>query len=286
MRAKLKPVITSKSQSILVKNDKMRRFYAPLHYHPEYEIIYIKKSFGMRVVGNNIDNYYPGEVIILGPGLPHYHEVGTINTDDDTPIETIAVLFPESIFEANSQFPEFLTVNRLLNKIKYGIELNEHTKEDVQTILEKMTLEPSLTNLLSIYSIIDVLSRTNSSFTQLSTQHYDNKRLHNAKMKYVQNYLKEHYLENVRLKEVSELIGLSKTAFCNYFKSQTGHTYTYYLNLLRISKACELLVSSTKNVSQIAFEVGYENLGYFNRKFLEIKGKTPKAFRKSISIFE
>lgn len=44
MKAKLKPPIKSLDQSILVKNEQITRFYAPHHYHSDYEIIYIKKK--------------------------------------------------------------------------------------------------------------------------------------------------------------------------------------------------------------------------------------------------
>jgi len=286
MCTKLKPPIKALNQSILVKNDRMNAFYAPHHYHSDYEIIYIKKSFGIRIIGNNIDNYKAGEVLILGPGLPHYHIVGDNNNNDYNEyfIETIAVLFPESIFEANTKFPEFAQLQNIFEQIKYGIELFDDTKKQVQQILEQLTITPSTTNFIALFKILEIIASENSSFKPLSTVKFDNKKLYNKKTKHILDYVADNYQESISTNSVAKHAKLSKTTFCNLFKSQTGYTFSHYLNMLRISKACELLAISDKNISEIAFEVGYENLAYFNRKFKEIKNNSPKAFRSNLII--
>jgi len=280
MRAKLKPVITNINQSILVKNDRLKSFYAPHHYHPEYEIIYIKKSCGIRIVGNNIDNYQTGEVIVLGPGLPHYHVVSNVTEkDNDTPIETIAVLFPETIITSNIVFQEFGHIKGILDSVNYGIELTGSTRKAVQDVLENMSVTPSFNNLLLLLKTLDIIANKHSSYRLLSTVKYHNKKIYSQKTQLVLNYLSDHYLENIHIKDIAQQFGLSKTGFCNFFKAQTGITFTNYLNTLRISKACELLMITDKNITEIAYEIGYENLAYFNRRFKYIKGTTPTAFR-------
>lgn len=278
MRAKLKPPIKSIDQSILVKNDKMTSFYAPHHYHSDYEIIYIKKSFGIRIIGNNIDNYQAGEVVILGPGLPHYHVEG----EAEKHIETIAVLFPQSIIESNKEFPEFAQINHALEKLKYGIKLRSQTKTYVQNILEQMSITPTAKNFFLLFSILEAITEPEATFYTLSTVQYDNKKTYNKKTKHILEYIADNYLTTINIEHVAQQAGLSKAGFCNFFKSQTGYTFSHYINLLRISKACELLATTQRNVAEIAFEVAYENLAYFNRKFKEIKGNTPKEFRKNI----
>ena len=283
MQARLKPVIKDIDQSILVKNDKLKTFYAPHHYHPDYEIIYIKKSCGIRIVGNNIDNYQAGEVIILGPGLPHYHLVSNVTEEDeDTPIETIAVLFPESIITSNIVFQEFAHIKSILEPANFGIELTRHTRKGVQELLKDMTVSPSFNNFILLFKILGIIAKKNSSYRLLSTVKYQNKKIYNQKTKLALKYLSDHYLENLKIKDIALHIGLSKTGFCNFFKAQTGFTFTNYLNALRISKACELLMITDKNITEIAFEIGYENLAYFNRRFKDIKGTTPRAFRAKL----
>jgi AraC-like DNA-binding protein len=280
MRAKLKPVLRNVDQSILVKNDKLKTFYAPHHYHPEYEIIYIKKSQGIRIVGNHIDNYKAGEIIILGPGLPHYHVLGMINDHDDNPIETIAVLFPESILTANMDMPEFAPIKRILSPLKFGIELTGSTLTTVQAVLEKMTIAPRFNNFVYLLHIFGIIAEQDSTFQRLSTVEYQNKKTYNDKTKHILDYLAGHYLEPLTIDGMAQLSGLSKTGFCNFFKTQTGITFSFYLNSLRIAKACELLITTPMNISQIAYETGFQNLAYFNRRFKQIRGTSPSDYRK------
>lgn len=282
MDAKEKAPVKSIDQSILVKHDILRNFYAPHHYHEDYEIIYVKKSQGLRVIGNKVDNYKPGEVLIIGPRLPHYHELSVTDKTDEYPIENIAVLFPESIFELNNQYPEFSKTKLLIDQLKYGIELKGKTRLKAQNILENMTLKPSYKNFVSLFKLIEILVEEDSNYSTLSTVKYENMRLYNEKTKHVLDFISKHFQENISVGTVADKATMSTSSFCVFFKSQTGYTYSQYLNLLRVSKASELLVTTQKGIAEIAYEVGFENLAYFNRRFKEIKKCTPKEFRNKL----
>jgi AraC-like DNA-binding protein len=80
---------------------------------------------------------------------------------------------------------------------------------------------------------------------------------------------------------VADLIYLTESNFCKFFKKATGKTYSDYLNELRINEACRLLVQTEKSINQISFECGFETLSYFNRVFLSKKEITPSLFRKN-----
>ena len=56
-------------------------------------------------------------------------------------------------------------------------------------------------------------------------------------------YIAENFLDEIKPVDVAKLLNQSQSAFCNYFKSQTGTTFSNYINMLRISKACELLLT-------------------------------------------
>lgn len=68
--------------------------------------------------------------------------------------------------------------------------------------------------------------------------------------------------------------------FCRYFKRLTGKTITTYPNEIRIDKAAELLVSSDEKIIEIAGACGFENIGYFNKRFKNLKGSTPSKYRE------
>ena len=282
MTAKRKPPIKHSDQSILVKNDHLKAFYAPHHYHQDYEIIYIKKSSGIRVIGNNINNYSSGEVVILGPRLPHYHVVGDVAANDESPIETIAVLFSEELFDNNKNIPEFRRLSSVIRDLDYGIELKGKCRQRVQDILEQMTIVPSYLNFLYLFQIMGELQAEDALYSQLSTVKYDNMRLYDEKMKKTLDYISNNFQRHITVSEAAAYAGMSLSGFSTSFKSQTGYTFSYYINLLRVSKAAELIVTSSRGIAEIAYEVGYENLAYFNRKFKEIKQQTPRELLQEL----
>jgi AraC-like DNA-binding protein len=85
------------------------------------------------------------------------------------------------------------------------------------------------------------------------------------------------------LKQVADLIFLTESNFCKFFKKATGKTFSDYVNEIRINEACRLLIQSEKTINQISYECGFETLSYFNRVFLKKKNFTPSNYRKNIN---
>ncbi|MBK8292239.1 MAG: AraC family transcriptional regulator [Flammeovirgaceae bacterium] len=82
----------------------------------------------------------------------------------------------------------------------------------------------------------------------------------------------------VKIKEVADVANLSTEAFCRYFKLRTGKTYTNFLNEVRVSNACKMLIEKEKSIQEICFETGFANLSHFNRTFKKITRKTPTRY--------
>jgi AraC-like DNA-binding protein len=93
-------------------------------------------------------------------------------------------------------------------------------------------------------------------------------------------FIQNNFNNKIALKQVADLLHLTESNFCKFFKKATGKTYSDYLNEMRINEACRLLVQTEKSVNQIAFDCGFETLSYFNRVFLNKKGITPSGYRK------
>jgi AraC-like DNA-binding protein len=93
-------------------------------------------------------------------------------------------------------------------------------------------------------------------------------------------HLQNHFHEQITLKQVADLVFMSESNFCKFFKKATGTTFSDYLNDLRINDACHLLLSTEDTVGKIAQDSGFESLSYFNRVFLKKKQLTPSVFRK------
>jgi AraC-like DNA-binding protein/quercetin dioxygenase-like cupin family protein len=76
-------------------------------------------------------------------------------------------------------------------------------------------------------------------------------------------------------------LGISVRRFTELFRLATGRTFTEQLTAVRIGHACELLLATTDRIINIAFEVGYNNISYFNRSFRRLIGQTPQEYRRN-----
>ena len=77
------------------------------------------------------------------------------------------------------------------------------------------------------------------------------------------------------------LAGMSTSSFCRYFRRVTGKTFVEFVNELRVGRACRLLTESERPVTEIAYTVGFGSLSNFNRRFRELRGMNPRAYRAS-----
>ena len=77
-------------------------------------------------------------------------------------------------------------------------------------------------------------------------------------------------------------------AFCDFLADLAACTdyrlLSDFVNLVRINRACQLLMESDKLITHICYEVGFNNVANFNRRFLEIKGMTPSEFRRQAEV--
>jgi AraC-like DNA-binding protein len=93
-------------------------------------------------------------------------------------------------------------------------------------------------------------------------------------------YIQQNFTRSFSLDELSETIGVSKSYLSRIFKMEMGISLWDYLNRFRNQKAKELLLITDDRITEIAAEVGYEDVGYFSRVFREITGCSPRVYRQ------
>lgn len=99
-------------------------------------------------------------------------------------------------------------------------------------------------------------------------------------LKKVLQYIGEHYSSPIRLSELAELVNMNEQYFCRYFKKNIGKTITEYINVIRVEKAATALAETEDKIIDIASACGFDNIGYFIRRFKKEKGMTPSEYRK------
>jgi len=249
------------------------------HYHPEIEIAYVEKGSDKRHVGNHISYDTGGELVMIGPNLPHY---GFTDRFTDKNHENI-IQFHERIFgEKLLLNPEFKKVTELLRNSRHGLSFFGQTKKDVGVIMDQMTLQAPFERFLSLIKILKVLSESeecnilNVGQATLQTTPENHERV-----KVVFEHVMANFQTEIKLAEVASLSNMTIPSFCRFFKKRTGKTLTQFVNEFRVIHACKLLSETSLQISDICFESGFNNFANFNKQFKNIAGFSPSAYRST-----
>lgn len=258
------------------------------HCHPEYEIMWMYGSKGKRFIGDSISYYNEGDLFFIGPYLPHtwYSTNGVMGKNRQH--EAILIQFVENFAGLNiPEVPELYSVDQLFSQSVHGIQFSGKTREAVVQKIREMESQDGLEKLLSLIFILDRLGRAKKEDKEILSSIEFTRRLQpndQSRIDRVCTYINENYKNELRLKDAAEIINMSVTAFSRFFKKSTGKTFISYVNAIRIGWACKLLIESDMNIAQISYEVGFNNLSNFNRRFYERHHLNPREYRHQFAV--
>ncbi|NBB22000.1 helix-turn-helix domain-containing protein [Runella sp. CRIBMP] len=287
MRPDLLTVPQTTYRSFDIRHEKLPYFTNPWHFHPELELNFIVNSTGTRFIGQSVERFESGEIVLLGKNLPHYwkNDVSLSQNTASPPAEAIIVRFPEDF--AGDRFfklPETKHIEALFERAVYGLKLLEPLRIKVAQQLHLLPEKEGFEQLMLWVGILDTIAK--SKDTKVISPNYipiSTLTKNNERMNKVIAHLLEHFTEPISLQAVAELGSMQESAFCRFFKAQTGQTLNQYITNLRIRYACELLSKSRDSVTQIGFNVGFENVSHFIHIFKKVKGQTPFEFRQKVA---
>ncbi len=273
---KIAPDLGSSFKLIQWKSKNDRFFW---HSHPEHEIIYVKKGSGKLHIGKHLGEYHEGEILVLGANLPHSGlGYGLLEEHE----EVIVQLKENFLGHEFLDVPELNPVKRLFSRASLGIAFAGETALKVAPKIEELSLQTGLERLISLLDILKILS-SSPDYKVLNNRvvKYDLKIEDERRIKKIYAFVEENYARNIDIKEMAELSNLTVPSFCRYFKKMTHLTFTDFLNDFRVNNACKEL-DSDKNISEICFDSGFNNISHFNKTFKQIKQKSPKAYRQEL----
>jgi AraC-like DNA-binding protein/quercetin dioxygenase-like cupin family protein len=249
------------------------------HYHPEYEIVFIPSGDGQRRVGTNVSRYEGGELVFIGPNLPHLN----FSYGKEGQFEEIVVQMRDDFLgEAFLQKPELKGVQRLFERAHRGLTFGGNTKQKVGPWLAQLPDQSPFERLLTLLRVLQQLADA----PDVEPLHADGVRFdlnpkEQERINRVCQYVEQHYAQPVDVREVADLSSLTVPAFCRYFKRMTHLTFTDFVNEYRVNQARRMLQSS-RTVADVGFAVGFNNLSHFNKTFRAVTGQTPSAYRKAL----
>lgn len=276
-------LLISKSSPLSVRLYDYKHFTYPLHFHTEYEIIYIKESTGTRFVGNNISKYEAGDILFIGSNLPHFMKSDDIYHSEDTHLRvkgTIIQFEKEFMYYAINHYPHFIKIKNLFQESLRGLYFAGGRCQKLRDLLEKIPLENGLNQLFVFLEILKEMSEIESRQT-ISTSDFVNETIYDTtRIDKIISYLNKNYTRNVSLEEIASFSAMNASAFCRYFKSKTGKSFKNYIIDMRIGYACKLLMLEDISISQLSIKCGFETLSHFNKTFKKNTGYIPSQYRK------
>jgi AraC-like DNA-binding protein len=254
------------------------------HFHSEYQLFTVLKGSGTRFIGDHMQTFREGDMVLTGPNLPHLWKNDKAYHDPANGLEThgIVIYFPDN-FLNNSIFEleEFDGIAQMLKKSLRGIEVKGNTNLMIrEMMIELLELKGarSLIHLLNIlYLLVDSLDcKMIADSAYINT----NRESEKDRMGQVYEYVMQNFQGKVSLEEAAQISNLSVSAFSRFFKSRVNKSFSDFLTDVRISHACKLLNESDMNISEISYECGFFTLSNFNKLFRERIKKTPMEYRK------
>ena len=276
---------TSHQQSFIIHPKIYPQAYSLWHHHKEYEILYMVKNSGTAYVGDKIFPYQGGTLMLFCANLPHMF-VPKLNSVKELDKGIDAYVLHFSIETMNTVIrclPEFQPLNQLLNNWKRGmIYRNVNKNKEILAIMKEIAEGNDFNRMTHFFELLNLLEN-NKNFEFIANPGYVNSvNLPKGRLEKVYEYSINNFSDSsICLENIAESINMNKAAFCRYFKKITHKTYFQFLNEIRIGHACKLLIEEeNKNITDVAFLSGFNNMSNFNRQFKLIKGKSPSSYIK------
>lgn len=260
------------------------KFDYPLHRHDEFELNFIEHGAGvMRIVGDSVEEIGEYELVLIGDkNLEHVWEQGRCTSKD---IREITIQFSSSLFEGELLSKnQFASIKRMLDNASHGIVFPLETIMKVYFVLDTLASETSedekfIQFLKFLYLLYELSLSEGARVLASSAFATDSRQEESSRVQKVKQYIDEHFAEQLMLSDLAGIVGMSPVSFSRFFRQRTGRTLSEYIVDIRIGYAARMLVDTDKNVSEICYECGFNNLSNFNRTFKEKRNSTPREFR-------
>lgn len=264
--------------SFIVQHDLLPAFFGNLHYHPEIQITLIVKGTGRGILGDQILRFKPGTLVVIGADIPHVFKSDQKN---DEGVEAISIYFDQKAFgEQFFNLPEVKHLGRFIELTGLVLEVQGVTRTFVEEKLWHLEENQGFTKFIWLLEILNRLSKSNelrvvSEIFSLAPV----KDREAARLDRVFNFVLENYQTAIRLDQIAEMVHMSPTAFCRYFKARTRKPFFSFLLEVRLARAAQLLEDTDLKISLVAYEAGFNNISHFNREFRKLMSCTPQEYR-------
>ena len=285
MKPTLRKAIPEAESSFVVRKDIGPKMKNNWHYHAECELLYIKRSRGVWLIGDYKGKFQSGDIILLGSGTPHSyrHEDKYIREDESQQGEALVTLFSPEIFGVSFlNLPESKEIKSLLELSKRGLKIKGNSKENIEMMMEEIQQAGKGRKLINLLNILQLITEK-KEYEILATEGYSctTEKINNDRLSMIIQFTYYNYHKQITIEEISSMVNMSIHSFCRFFKEKTTKTYMQFLMEVRIGQACRLLIDDDMHSAEVGYTCGYNSVSHFNHQFKIIKNTSPLEFKRS-----
>jgi AraC-like DNA-binding protein len=250
------------------------------HHHPEFELTLTLNSVGQRFIGDHTGEYGNGDLVLVGPNLPHTWASRAKLNEDEPHIAHVLWFHPDWIRRLTSGAVEFRPIDEMLSRAERGLQFSGEAAETVHSEFEAVFSRPPAERLLSLLNILGHVAADRQA-VPLASAPGQHQALQESRERIdrVLTHVHLNYARAVSLEELADIAALSVSGLHRLFRRHTGSTVSDYMARMRIGDAGARLSATRQPVAHIADAVGYNSLANFNRQFRTQKGMTPREYR-------
>jgi AraC-like DNA-binding protein len=258
-------------------------FTSEFHSHPEYELVYIQEGFGKRIIGNRIAEFKKGELVLIGPHVPHVwmSDKSFYIPDSAKRSKAIVVYFNPKIFsESFYEMEEAKQLNKLFTQSKFGIEIRRTIKKQTIIKLKKIITAQGMKKIILLLDMLNEIS-VKSEFNCINQQIVEKQLKVSDRLTDLFSYVNTNYKKHISLEEAAKITNLTPESFCRFFKQKTGKKFIEYLQETRVSHASQALLNTDLTIAEVAYKTGFSTVSNFNKLFKKITRQCPTQYRKA-----
>jgi AraC-like DNA-binding protein len=275
----MKPVFY---ESTLFDISRKKQVYTSMpsrHYHDAYEILYLISGDFYYFIGDRTYQVAGGTLLFMD-----IHEMHKLVNSGCNMYERVTLLFKKEFLQhfcTSGQCEELLELFKSDNRALKMTGIDQYFIEQLfQKMIQEGKKQARGYEQYQQLLLVELLLYLNRKlFDSRAAPLVESNRTHKKVLDIV-NYVNQHYMEPLKLCEISRQFDISSSYLCRTFKESTGFSFIEYINNIRIKEARDLLIGSSFNVTEIAGMVGFDNTSHFGRTFKLMMGISPLCFRK------
>ena len=249
---------------------------------PNIELTLTLNSRGQRFIGDHIGDYDDGDLVLIGPYLPHTWSSIDKADPAEPHIALVMWFLPDWADHLTAKFPELRSVGAMLTRAAAGLHFSPATSAAARPLVEALFQRPPTERFLLLLQVLSLLAADRNAIPLAATApNTTGPTAERTRIDRVLDHIHANFAEPITITALSDIAALSPSGLHRIFLRHTHQTVSQYLIRLRIGRACALLSATALPIAQIAADVGYDSLANFNRQFKALKGATPRQYRQA-----